>query len=92
MLMTLTQGHIYNTTNFRNILEECPNTTAKWSYYALFGLTLLGTILVTIYTSFILVILISIVNFINVKRKNFTYERLYSSYILALNKLLYKKH
>ncbi len=28
---------------------------------------------------------------VNVKRTNFTYEPLYSSYILALNKLLYKK-
>ncbi len=74
MLMTLTQGHIYNTTNFRDILEECPNTTAQWSYYALFGLTLLGTILVTIYTSFILVILRPAVNFINVLRTNFSYE------------------
>ncbi len=32
-----------------------------------------------------------LVNFINVKRTNFTYKRLFSSYILALNKLSYKK-
>ncbi len=31
------------------------------------------------------------VNFINVKRANFTYERLFSSFVLALNELLYKK-
>ncbi len=31
------------------------------------------------------------VNFINVKRPNFTYESLFSSYILALNKLSYEK-
>ncbi len=33
----------------------------------------------------------SVVNFINVKRANFTYESLFSSYVLALNELLYKK-
>jgi hypothetical protein len=32
------------------------------------------------------------VNFINVKRATFTYERLFSSYVLALNKLSYKKY
>jgi len=31
------------------------------------------------------------VNFINVKRANFTYESLFSSYVLALNKHLYEK-
>ncbi len=31
------------------------------------------------------------VNFINVKRTNFTYESLFSSYVLALNELSYKK-
>ncbi len=31
------------------------------------------------------------VNFINVKRVHFSYERLFSSYILALNKLSYEK-
>jgi len=31
------------------------------------------------------------VNFINLKRTNFTYERLFSSYIWALNELSYKK-
>jgi len=32
-----------------------------------------------------------VVNFINVKRVNFTYGSLFSSYVLALNKLSYKK-
>ncbi len=32
------------------------------------------------------------VNFINVKHANFTYKRLFSSYVLALNELSYKKH
>jgi hypothetical protein len=31
------------------------------------------------------------VNFINVKRARFSYERLFSSYVLALNKLSYEK-
>ncbi len=31
------------------------------------------------------------VNLINVKRARFTYERLFSSYVLALNKVLYEK-
>jgi len=31
------------------------------------------------------------VNFINIKCAHFLYERLFSSYVLALNKLLYKK-
>ena len=31
------------------------------------------------------------VNFINVKRARFSYKRLFSSYVLALNKLSYKK-
>jgi len=31
------------------------------------------------------------VNFINVKHANFTYESLFSSYVLALNELSYKK-
>jgi hypothetical protein len=31
------------------------------------------------------------VNFINLKRVNFTHEHLFSSYFLALNELLYKK-
>ena len=39
-----------------------------------------------------LVKLTPVVNFINVKGANFTYESLFSSYILALNKHLYKKH
>jgi len=32
-----------------------------------------------------------VVNFINVKRTNFTYESIFSSYILALNKILYEE-
>jgi len=32
------------------------------------------------------------VYFTNLKRADFTYKRLFSSYVLALNKLLYKKH
>jgi len=32
-----------------------------------------------------------VVNFINVKRANFTYESLFSSYVLALKKLSYEK-
>ncbi len=31
-------------------------------------------------------------NFINVKRANFTYESLFYGYVLALNEVLYKKH
>ena len=31
------------------------------------------------------------VNFINVKRAHFSYERLFSSYVLALNELSYEK-
>jgi len=38
-----------------------------------------------------LVELTPVVNFINVKCANFTYKSFFSSYILALNKLLYKK-
>jgi len=33
----------------------------------------------------------SSVNFINVKRAHFLYERLFSSYVLALNELSYEK-
>jgi len=32
-----------------------------------------------------------VVNFINIKRVNFTYESLFSNYILALNELSYEK-
>ncbi len=32
------------------------------------------------------------VNIINVKRTNFAYKRLFSSYVLALNELSYEKH
>jgi len=34
----------------------------------------------------------STVNFINIKCTNFTYESLFSSYVLALNELSYKKY
>jgi len=34
----------------------------------------------------------TVVNFINLKCANFTYESLFSSYVLALNELLYEKH
>jgi len=33
----------------------------------------------------------TVVNFINVKRANFTYESLFSSYVLALNELSYER-
>jgi hypothetical protein len=36
-------------------------------------------------------IFLSGVNFINVKRAHFSYERLFSSYVLALNELSYEK-
>ncbi len=35
--------------------------------------------------------LTTVVNFINLIRANFTYESLFSSYVLALNELLYEK-
>ncbi len=47
-----------------------------------------------LYEKFVHIMLMKLsprVNFINVKHANFTYERLFSSYVLALNKLSYEK-